>query len=160
MAKLARELNLDVPFQDIHHEAALSIVRTASVFALAGRTLFRRFGLTQAQFNVLLVLCYRERPLTQSDLGKRLVVTRATITSILDKLEGKDLVRRARVPGNRRIHHVELTDQGRRLVEQIEPLYIATIHEVMGDLGEEGCRELVERLDAVREKASRIGGAS
>jgi len=60
------------------------------------------------------------------------------------------------VPGNCRIYHIELTGQGRRLVEQIEPLYIMTIHEVMGDLGEEGCRELVEGLDAIRGKAARI----
>ena len=63
------------------------------MIAVKGAMLFRRFDLG-AQFNVLFALKYKKNEWTQSDLGKRLVVTRASITSVLDKLEAKALVKR------------------------------------------------------------------
>jgi MarR family 2-MHQ and catechol resistance regulon transcriptional repressor len=147
---LERELNLEVPFKDIYHEAVLNIIRTASVLSSAGEQLFRQFDLTEAQFNVLFSLKYNPRHVTQTDLGRRLVVTRASITSVLDKLEAKFLVARESVPDNRRIYHVVLTEKGRRLIEQVEPLYRDSIHAVMEDLGDRNCRALIQLLERVR----------
>jgi MarR family 2-MHQ and catechol resistance regulon transcriptional repressor len=89
-----KELELERPIQDIRHETVLNIVRTANIISLKGEALFRRFCLTEAQFNVLFALKYKAHEWTQSDLGKRLVVTRASVTSVLDKLEEKGLVAR------------------------------------------------------------------
>ncbi len=147
---LDRELNLDVPFKDIHHEAVLNIVRTSSVLTALGDQLFRKFDLTEAQFNVLFSLKHNPRKVTQSDLGKRLVVTRASVTSVLDKLERKGLVERADVPENRRIYHVLLTETGRKLVDRLEPLYRERIHEAMAGLEEADCKALIELLERVR----------
>ena len=150
---LDRELNLEVPFKDIYHEAVLNIVRTGSVLTSIGDQLFRRSHLTEAQFNVLFSLKHNPRNTTQSDLGKRLVVTRASVTSVLDKLEAKGLVARMDVPENRRIYHVVLTDKGRALVEKVEPLYREKIHEAMGGLSETECRALIGMLERVRTHA-------
>jgi MarR family 2-MHQ and catechol resistance regulon transcriptional repressor len=153
---LERELNLDVPFRDLYHEAVLNIVRTASVLSTAGDQLFRQFDLTEAQFNVLFSLKYNPRHVTQSDLGKRLVVTRASITSVLDKLEAKGLVERADVPDNRRIYHVVLTEKGRELVDEVEPLYREKIHEALEGLGEPECRQLIAQLERIRAQAGSL----
>ena len=150
--RLDRELGLGMPFEDLCHETVLNIVRTAHVLSSAGGDLFRRFDLTEAQFNVLLVLTYKERELTQSDLGKRLVITRASVTSVLDKLESKGLVARNQVPGNRRIYHISLTDGGRRLIEEVEPHYRAAVHQTLDALSEEECRALIGLLERVRER--------
>ena len=109
---LQTELGLQAPFKDIRHEAVLNIVRTANQFASKAAQLFRQFDLTEAQFNVLFALKFASEDITQAELGKRLVVTRASITSVLDKLESKNLVKRVDVPNNRRIHHVVLTNEG------------------------------------------------
>lgn len=147
---LERELNLDAPFRDPYHEAVLNIVRTASVLTAIGDHLFREFDMTEAQFNVLFSLKYNPRHVTQSDLGKRLVVTRASITSVLDKLETKKLVKRVAVPDNRRIYHVELTDKGRALVDEVEPLYREKIHEAMQGIEDKNCRQLIAVLERIR----------
>jgi len=147
-----RELELDRPMQDVRHEAVLNIVRTANVLSQQGAALFRRFELTEAQFNVLFALQYKERPWTQSDLGKRLVVTRASITSVLDKLEQKGLVKRNSVPGNRRIYHVELTEAGKALLQKVEPLYREDVHRVLGEFDEARCRRLIADLEEVRQR--------
>ncbi|NUM55577.1 MAG: MarR family transcriptional regulator [Candidatus Hydrogenedentes bacterium] len=150
---LERELNLEVPFRDRYHEAVLSIVRTGSVLTNVGEQLFREFDLTEAQFNVLFSLKYNPHNVTQSDLGKRLVVTRASITSVLDRLEGKGLVARVDVPNNRRIYHVELTEKGKALIDEVEPLYREKIREAMQGLSERDCRDLIAVLERVRSHA-------
>lgn len=151
---LQEELGLQNPFKDIKHEAVLSIVRTANLFSSRAATLFRNYDLTEAQFNVLFALKFASGNITQAELGKRLVVTRASITSVLDKLESKHLVRRVNVPDNRRIHHVELTDQGLSLIEQVEPKYREEIHLVLSDMGNDECAQLIRQLEKARERVN------
>ena len=149
---LETELCLDKPVEDIPHGTVLNIVRTANLLGGMGAALFRQSDLTEAQFNVLFLLNVKQHEVTQSDLGKRLVVTRASITSVLDKLEGKGLVVRKSVPGNRRINHVEITEQGRRLLAEVEPLYRQGIHRAMAVLSERECKTLIAYLERVRER--------
>ena len=68
---LDRELQLERPMRDVRHETVLNIVRTANVLSLKGAALFRHYDLTEAQFNVLFALKFKESNWTQSDLGKR-----------------------------------------------------------------------------------------
>ncbi len=151
--KLQDELGLQAPFQDMRHETVLNLVRTATLLSARATQLFRRSDLTEAQFNVLFALKFSNGRITQAELGKRLVVTRASITSVLDKLESKSLVKRVDVPENRRIHHVELTESGRRLVNEVEPLYRKAVHEVLGDLVDAECHTLIGLTERVRERA-------
>jgi DNA-binding MarR family transcriptional regulator len=103
----------------------------------------------------LFSLKYKEKVWTQSDLGKRLVVTRASVTSVLDKLESKGLVARQAVEGNRRIYHIDLTPAGRALIDEVEPRYRRDVYEVMADLDEAACRALTENLERIRERCLR-----
>ena len=153
---LQEELGLDLPFKDLRHEAVINIVRTATVLASAGDSLFRRFDMTEAQFNILFLLKYKENPVTQADLGRRLVVTRASITSVLDRLEAKGLVQRLNVAGNRRIHHDELTKEGERLLDRIEPEYRLGLREATADLSEAECRQLTRLLERLRATAGDV----
>ena len=148
--RLHHELGLANPFRDLRHETLLNVVRTANLISARAAQLFRRFGLTEAQFNALFALKFAGDGITQAELGKRLVVTRASVTSLLDKLEGKGLVKRADVPGNRRINHVALTEKGRELVDRVEPVYIGEIHEVLNDLDESECRTLIDLMERAR----------
>ena len=149
---LYKELDLDGPFEDICHEAMIGIVRTASLAAAVAGKIFRQYGLTEAQFNVLFALKYKSRAITQVELGRRLVVTRATVTSVLDKLESKGYVERQAVPDNRRSYHVELTEAGRTVVDAVEPVYRESIHYVLGYLDEDGIRHLIGMLEPARER--------
>ena len=112
--------------------------------------------MTEAQFNVLFALKYKEKPWTQSDLGRRLVVTRASITSVLDKLEEKELVKRNEVVGNRRIYHVDLTDSGHALLEEVEPLYRKDIHFALRKFDDKMCRNLINSLESIRQEAEQL----
>jgi MarR family 2-MHQ and catechol resistance regulon transcriptional repressor len=149
---LNKELALDRPIEDVRHEVVLNIVRTATILSLKGAALFRRYDLTEAQFNVLFALKYKRNKWTQSDLGRRLVVTRASITSVLDKLEEKGLVQRIEVPDNRRIYHVELTEPGLALVNVVEPVYRSDIHALLTEWDDAQCQALIHSLERIRER--------
>lgn len=147
-----KELDLEQPIQDLRHETLLNIVRTVAVLSLKGEAFFRRYGLTEAQFNVLFALKYKKRKWTQSDLGRRLVVTRASVTSILDKLEAKGLVVRNSVEGNRRIRHVELTPEGLNLIRKMEPIYRRNIHRLLSCFTDKQCKEIIHYMETIRER--------
>lgn len=153
-ASINKELELEQPMEDIRHELVLNIVRTAAVIAGEGAVLFRRFDLTEAQFNVLFALKYKKNEWTQSDLGKRLVVTRASITSVLDKLESKGLVRRNDVEGNRRIYHISLTRKGQNLIDRVEPVYRETIHKALDIFSDEQCRDMISKMEQIRSRSA------
>lgn len=152
---LQDELGLQSPFKDIRHEAVLSIVRTANLLSAKAAVLFRQFDLTEAQFNVLFALKSATGNITQAELGKRLVVTRASITSVLDKLESKNLVTRVNVPDNRRIHHVVLTDNGLGLINEVEPKYRQEIYAVLEGMKNDACQTLIHQLESIRDRVKR-----
>lgn len=151
-----KELELEQPLEDVKHELVLNLVRTATMLAQKGAAIFRGFDLTEAQFNVLFALKYKKSNWTQSDLSKRLVVTRASITSVLDKLETKNLVKRQEVPGNRRIYHVSLTRQGNALINKVEPIYRSSIHKALEVFSDRQCREMILRLEQIRTQAEQV----
>lgn len=150
--ELQHELGLQAPFEDIRHEAVLNVVRTATLLSAKASQLFRRYDLTEAQFNVLFALKFSSSETTQAELGKRLVVTRASITSVLDKLESKDFVRRIDVQGNRRIHHVELTAKGTELIDRVEPIYRDEVHSVLEDFSKDECVILIDYMEKIRSR--------
>ena len=74
--------------EDLRHETAFNIMRTGNFMAAKASQFFRAFDLTVAQFNILLALSTGNGNVTQVELGRRLVVSSASITSVLDNLEG------------------------------------------------------------------------
>ncbi|HOK08669.1 MAG TPA: MarR family transcriptional regulator [Candidatus Hydrogenedens sp.] len=151
-----KELELEQPIQDLRHETLLNIVRTVSVLSVKGEAFFRKYGITEAQFNVLFALKYKKKKWTQSELGRRLVVTRASITSILDKLEIKGLVIRNSVKGNRRIRHVELTPEGLALIKKMEPIYRKNIHRLLSCFTDKQCSEIIKYMETIRQQLKNI----
>jgi MarR family 2-MHQ and catechol resistance regulon transcriptional repressor len=152
---LAKELKMNDEFDSLQHEALLNIVRTAQVLAKHGQVFFQQYDLTEAQYNVLIVLKLEGRHLTQVELGERLVVSRANITALLDKLEKKGWVQRCTVDGDRRVFEIQLTDAGRKTVDKVEPLYLNEVKRCMRGLKSQDCRKLSQTLAVVRDT---VGG--
>jgi DNA-binding MarR family transcriptional regulator len=103
---------------------------------LAGRLnhRFRPYGLTTATFNVLIVLLGAERSLSPCEIGEQLLVTRGTVTGLLDSLERLRLVRRLPHPEDRRMLLIELTEEGRCLLSRLLPEHYAGMAEALACL--------------------------
>ncbi len=99
-------------------EVVVNLVRTESLVAAEVNGRFRRFGLTGSTFNVLMILNNAPEPLSPHQLGERLLVTRGTVTGLLDTLQRQGLVRRIPHPDDRRMLLIELTDTGRTVLRR------------------------------------------
>lgn len=96
------------------------VSRLALHIARSQEAVFGRFGLNRGEVGVLSALrtAAPPRQLSPTRLFKGLMLSSAGMTSRLDRLEGRGLVRRLRDPDDRRGVLVELTDTGRKIVDQ------------------------------------------
>jgi DNA-binding MarR family transcriptional regulator len=70
------------------------------------------------------------------ELSRRMMVTSANVTGIVDLLEREDLVARDPVPGDGRASSVRLTPSGRRAFKRMASAHEGWITELMGGLQE------------------------
>jgi MarR family 2-MHQ and catechol resistance regulon transcriptional repressor len=88
-----------------------------------------KLGLTESQFGILEALLHLGS-VPQRELGRAIFKSRANVTTVVDNLERRGLVRRQRESADRRFVMVHLTAAGRTLVERVFPLQLrAIVHE-------------------------------
>src|SRR6266545_1450733 len=80
----------------------------------------RALGLTLAQFDVVASLGERT-DMTLRELSERTLITKGTLTGVVDRLERRGIVRRRADPADGRRTFVELTPPGRRLFARVFP---------------------------------------
>ncbi|MGD8521365.1 MAG: MarR family transcriptional regulator, partial [Desulfobacterales bacterium] len=90
-------------------------------------------GLTISQFGVLEAL-YHLGPLSQKEIGQKILRSSGNITMIIDNLEKRDLVTRKRDMADRRFFIVHLTDKGIKLISKIFPPHATKISDEMSVL--------------------------
>lgn len=100
-------------------EAVVNLIRTTATITQRLATIFRRHGLTGAGYNTLMILTGADGPLAPHELGERLLVTRATVTGLVDTLEKQDLVRRRPSPEDRRMMLIEPTAKAHDLLAEV-----------------------------------------
>lgn len=149
---LQDELGFIKPIENKANEAVLNIILSGTLLAKEGQRVFRPFGLTLAQFNVLILLKRQSvnGRINQTTLGKMMLVNRSNITGLVDRMEESGLVRRTDDPEDRRVHYVEMTDEGSRVLEKAHKVYYSRIEEIMSVLPENDRKLLSSMLESVR----------
>lgn len=97
--------------------------------------------ITFAQFAVLEAL-YSLGPMYQRDLSQRILRSSASVSSVLDSLERRKLVKRTRSHEDRRLVEVALTESGTSLVEEVIPVYLSQVKEEFSVLDKEEQEQL------------------
>jgi MarR family 2-MHQ and catechol resistance regulon transcriptional repressor len=90
-------------------------------------------GLSISQFGVLEAL-YHLGPLSQKEIGQKILRSSGNITMVIDNLEKRGLVQRARDRSDRRIYIIHLTDEGNNLINKIFPPHATVISDEMSVL--------------------------
>src|SRR5919204_2558278 len=90
------------------------LVEAYLAFARQDNRHIRSMRLTPSQFDVIATLGDSDG-MTCSELSIATLVTKGTLTGVLDRLERKGLIRRTAVKGDRRCIKVRLTDTGEAL---------------------------------------------
>jgi len=102
----------------------------------------RAWDLSVAQFDVLAHVGASEG-MTQQELADSLLVSKGNVCQLVDKMEGRGWILR-RQEG--RTNHLFLTEDGRKLVEEVVPAHEAMIAERFSVLSEEEQAQLYELL--------------
>jgi len=151
---LEAELGLRKDIALLPHKALLGTYYTAAQLRKKASEFLRPFGLTDVQFNVLMLLKHQSGPgagLNQAQLSGMMLVNRADITSVIDRMEKANLVNRNAAPSDRRCNIIKLTGHGRQVLNQIEPLYFEEVKKVMNGLTEKEQNRLIEMLEKIRD---------
>jgi MarR family 2-MHQ and catechol resistance regulon transcriptional repressor len=107
-------------------DAYIKLMRAAgSVMTRVHRHLTEE-RLSASQFGVLEAL-HHLGPLSQRELGRKILKSSGNITMVVDNLERRRLVRRERGGGDRRVVTAHLTDAGRRVIRSLFPRHVAGI---------------------------------
>jgi len=114
----------------------------------------RKLGLTSAQFDIVATLG-NTPGMTCKELGEKTLITKGTLTGVLDRLEARGLIRRTASDADRRQVFVVLTPQGVRTFERAFPAHVGHLKPAFTVLSPrelDQAAELLQKLrDALRE---------
>ena len=113
---------------------------------------FARYGLSKAKFNALIqIFMTGGHGLTQSELGKKLLVSRANITRLIDRLGKENLVVRKPDPNDKRVFQLYLTDRASILMNAFIPIHNQYVHKLMSTLNTDEKEMLISLLDKLKQ---------
>ncbi len=136
-------------------EAVMNTMRTADMlFDQIGR-LLRPLNVSAAGGLALGVL--RDRgAMSPSELGERLIVTRATVTGVVDSLERRGFVRRSPDPVDRRRLVIEITPAGLGVVRDLRTIVHRQEKAWLGVLTEPELHSYIEQLHRIQDRLASV----
>lgn len=151
---LETELNLNVPFTLESHESLLNIYFTATCIKKQATGFLNQFDLTAVQLNLMMMLGHQAGDtggLSQARLSEMMLVNRANVTSLVDRMEKAGFVIRTAADGDRRSNIIKLTAKGKNLLKKVEPLYAKEVRRIMSPLNGGEQKKLIDMLERLRE---------
>ncbi|MEM3972212.1 MAG: MarR family transcriptional regulator [Saccharolobus sp.] len=100
-----------------------------------------QIGLSYFEFKVMCAL-EEEGKVPMSRVAEKYMLTKAGLTSIIDRLEEKELVRRVRSEEDRRVIYVELTDKGKEKLYEGRKIFQNVLEIFMKKISENEIAEL------------------
>jgi DNA-binding MarR family transcriptional regulator len=149
MSGLLEEIKQTKPFASLEEEVYLNLQRTAEALSWKVVAALKPAELTPVQYNVLRILRgaaeSKSKGLTCKEISERLVTKDSDITRLLDRLEDRELVERARDIEDRRSIVSQITKKGLKLLNELDHLVAACSHQQLNHLGS----DLLEQFNAL-----------
>ncbi|EUJ33655.1 MarR family transcriptional regulator [Listeria floridensis FSL S10-1187] len=129
-----------------------SVVRAFMHFKRAEMMNFQIDGYTKAEIRFMFTLFHgvrmsdSELGVSVSEIGKRLRVSKPSVTQQINALEGKGLITRIQNPADKRAAYINFTDKGKKLTDQIVEYFRESFLDMQDYLGEEDMRTLIRLL--------------
>jgi DNA-binding MarR family transcriptional regulator len=143
-------------FPDARRSATLcasNLIRTANrLLAEIDRRRRTVADLSASASQILAVVEGAGEPLSPHIIAGRLLITSGTMTSLLDTLERRGLVRRVPHPSDRRKLLIDITDDARHLLDRMMPRVHGASRDAFNVLSDTECLTLVGLLERVQER--------
>lgn len=150
--KLREEIKQTKPFASREEEALLNLQRTAQHLNWRWAEMLKPWDLTPAQYNALRILRGAGKAgLPCSEIGARMVTQDSDITRLLDRLEKKGWVARARDGKDRRVVTARATKKALAILAEMDGPLQEFARKILGGLGTRRLEELNDALERLRE---------
>lgn len=106
-------------------------------------------GLTLPQFDILVTLG-NHGEMTPKELGQHTLITKGTLTGVLDRLFLKGLVSRVPSTIDKRSCVISLTTEGRALFERILPSHLSHMQQAFSHLQLQEIEQIQSALNSLR----------
>ena len=151
MGSLKDEIQQQRPFQSVHEQALLNLIRTADCVQRSVEKAIRPFGITSTQYNALRILRgAHPQGLTCSEIGDRMVAAAPDITRLVARLKKLRLVLQHRDARDRRVLWTRISAAGLRLLREIDPTIARAPAELLGHLSAPELDEFTRLLEKAR----------
>lgn len=132
----------------IDEKVLMALIRAAEILKRNHSSVFRNYGLSFPQYNILRVLEASENGCSKmSRVSRIMLVPGANITSIAKRLEKDGFILKKPDISDERVTLLEITPKGRRTLKNIEKEKDASLDLMMKNLTE---RQKLELLDKIR----------
>ena len=132
----------------------LNLLRTVERLSRGVAETLTRADLTPTQYNALRILRGAGREgASCSEVSERMVTKDSDITRLLDRLEARGLISREREAKDRRRIVTRITDEGLRLLAELDKPIAETHQSQLGHLGERQLASLTKLLVAARNES-------
>lgn len=145
----ADQFNAKTAAQQAFLPTLRELAKTYQAFCAYDEPHIRELGLTPPQFDVICTLG-NTPGMFMHQLAEKTLVTKGTLTGIVDRLEQKGLVRREVPPENRRCFLIVLTPEGQNVFEEIFPTHIAYLKQRFDQLSEQELAQIKSALERLR----------
>lgn len=129
------------------------------VTAQLRRMLRRDFDISLPTFDILAQIARPPLGPTMGELSKRLMVSKGSVTDLIERLTDQGLVMRNGDSSDARVQRVYLTGKGKRLLDRVLPSHNAHIRRLMGGLGAAAIAQLATQLGELRSLLREADGA-
>lgn len=137
-------------FENEFQKATLNILVTASWLSGQVNSILKKFGISQAQFNVLRILRgQKSQPCALGTITERMIDKMSNATRLVEKLRVSGYVTREVCPQNRRKVDIMITQAGLDLLAKIDPLINQKFEEI-NKVDNNDLKKLNEVLDQLR----------
>lgn len=109
----------------------------------------RELGLTPAQFDIIATLG-NTQGMTCKELGEKTLITKGTMTGVLDRLEGKGLLNRHPCAEDGRSWIAKLTPAGQTFFEQIFPAHMKSLRPLLKHFDDQQLNVMRDQLHQLR----------
>ncbi len=144
------EEELKSRFESEQQKAMLNVLFTANWFRNQQVGLFKPFGISPQQYNILRILRGAKDRMNMHCVKERMIDRAPNATRLTDKLIAKGLVERERCEEDRRVVYVRISAKGLELLTTIDKKNRADQEEVAERLTAAQAIELNRLLDAWR----------
>ena len=117
----------------------------------------RECGLTHAQFDIIATLGNTEG-MSYKELGDKTLITKGTMTGVIERLEQKGLVERQRSLDDKRSWFIRLSPQGEQVFRDVFPKVISRGGAVFAGYSEDDFAALEKTLSGLKQVIT-AGGA-